>query len=746
MTRSVELDRSSQMIMEEEEADLKEYMGIISRYKWLILSITVVLTAIAAYIAYTTPPVYRSTAILLIDSQKKRIVSIEEVYDVPVVNEEYFETQNQILQSRGLALRVIEQLNLADHPAFDPAAHESRFSFDPRRWLPEGLFSEEAQAAAEVAVVSDGERGRLNEVLGMYYDGLDVSPVPDSQLIQISFDSTDPVLAAEVPNALAEAYIERHIQSRTDITEDAVGWITERLDELRVQVKESEKALQDYRDQEKLVDVGGVDSIAARELNEITTELVDARRDLSEARTLLNQINSLKGQPIVAFGSIPAVLADTGVRAAKENQVRAQSAVSELSGRYGPMHPKMIAAQTELDEANQNLTAQIRNVISSVGMQYEVASDRVEELSQALAATKQDVAGINRKQATLVGLEREVANNRELYDLFMTRLKEADITSDMQSANARLVDEAAVPSDPVHPKKALIMLVTFFLGLTGSTFLAFITEALDNTLKYSADVEKKLRMPVLGVLPKVPGQLIGGKRRSIRYYSGHNESIFAENVRTIRTNTLLTSIGEKKKLIVVTSSIQGEGKSTVSVNLALSLGQMGKALLIDADMRNPVVAGAFNLKRRNAIGLSNYISGAHPLENCIHRFREDCLDVMPAGAVPTNPLELLSSERFASFINKVKHEYDYVVVDSAPVIPVSDAVILGGFANDILYVVKANDTPYQLAQEGVKRLQQQVSGAAIGMVLNQVSFSQAPGRYGAYLSDYYRTYGYRKAT
>ena len=738
MTRPVPLEQTSHLIVEGDEADLKDYLGILSRYKWLILGLTALLTAAAAYIVYTMQPIYRSTATLLIDSQKKRIVSIEEVYEVPTVNEEYFETQNQILQSRGLAMRVIEDLDLASHPEFDPAADEPRFSFDPREWLPVDFVSGEAHAA--------GGGDRQNELLEIYFDRLDVSPVADSQLIRISFDSGDPELAASVPNALAKAYIERHLESKTDITQEAVGWITERLEELRANVKASEQALQDYRDQEKLVDVGGVDSIAANEIDEITRNLIDARRELAEAKALLNQINSLKGRPIAAYGSIPAVLADPGVHKAKEYQAAAQSAVSELSGRYGPKHPKMLSAQTELDEANQILSTQIRNVISSVGMQYEVASARVEELGNALATTKQEVAGINRKQATLDALEREVENNRELYDIFMTRLSEAKITSDMQSAIARVVDSATVPSEPVHPQKSLILLVTFFLGLTGSTFLAFVTEALDNTVKFSADVEQKLRMPVLGVLPKVPGQLIGGKLRSIRYYSGHNESVFAENVRTIRTNTLLTSIGEKKKLIVVTSSIQGEGKSTVSVNLALSLGQMGKTLLIDGDMRNPVIASAFSLTRRNAIGLSNYISGAHPLENCIHHFPEDGIHVMPAGAIPSNPLEMLSSDRFAAFLNRMKKEYDYVVIDSAPIIPVSDAVILGGHADDIVYVVKANDTPCQLAQEGIKRLHQQVDGPSIGVVLNQVAFSQSPGRYGAYLSDYYRTYGYKRRT
>jgi capsular exopolysaccharide synthesis family protein len=481
------------------------------------------------------------------------------------------------------------------------------------------------------------------------------------------------------------------------------------------------------------------------ELDNITGNLVDARHRLAEATTLLNQINELRGAPISEYGSIPAVLSDPGVRSARETQARAQARVSELAERYGPMHPTMVSAKSELDEANRTLTEQVRDVISSVRRQYEVSRAKVDELTAALASTKQDVSNINSKQANLHALEREVENNRQLYDIFVTRLKEANVTSDMQSANARVIDSATVSSVPVKPKKALIILATFFLGLTGSTFLSFLTEALDNTLKFSADVEQKLHLQVLGLLPKLPGKLIGGKLRSIRYYTGHNEGIFAENIRTVRTNILLNNYDEKKKMIVITSSIQGEGKSTLAVNLALSLAYLGKTLLIDADMRHPIVAKIFKLKHRQAIGLSDFIADGLPANKCIQDLHDEGLFVMPAGTPPPNPQELLSSDRFRQAIPLLRNSFDYIVIDSAPIIPVSDAVILSGYVDEVIYVVKANDTPYHLAQEGIKLLNQ-VEAPITGVVLNQVSLSNNVGPYGYYLADYYRTSGYLNQT
>ena len=713
------LDNQQQIVIEDgDEIDLRQYLHVLSKYKWSILGLAFVITLLTTLVVFSIEPTFRATATVLIETQEQKVVSIEEVYGLPGANDEYFETQNQILQSRELAERVIDKLNISQHAEFDPAVEKSGFSLAPRKWIPESWRGEEKPPTTHEL---------RNQIVGQFSEQLSVNPVRNSQLITISFDAHDAELSAAVPNALAQAYIESNLESRLAMTQQAAGWITERLDGLRIKVEESERALQEFRDREKLVDVKGVDSLAAKELDEITAGLVEVRRNLTEAEELYRQVRALEGQPVSVFASIPSVLEDKNVQQAKEVEAEARRRVSELGKRYGPKHPKMIAAVAEMGTASANLNREISNVVNSVEKRYRIAQAKERELNRALNASKGEMAQINRKEHSLRALEREVQTNRQLYDMFLTRFKETNAAGDLQPDNARLVDPAVVPTRPAEPKKLLIVLIALFLGLSGGTVLAFLIEALDNTLKESVDVEHKLQLPVLGIIP-ILSELKNNEVTGLNYYSDHKETGFSENIRTIRTSVLLTGIDEKKKSILVTSSVPNEGKSVVAVNLALALSQMGKTLLIDADMRRPSVAKIFSMQKDMA-GLSHFIAGSAAMEKCVHFFEKDDLHVMPAGVIPPNPLELLSSEKFKKAIEALKGAFDYVVIDSAPTIAVSDSLVMSNYVRSVIYVVKADDTPYQLAADGIKRLRQ-VDAPIIGAVLNQVAPSRKPGRYG----------------
>lgn len=722
--------------VDQEEADLRSYMSVVSKHKWLILKVALFVSAAAAVVVFFMNPVYRSTATLLIEAEEREIVPFQGYSGQARLSEEYLETQNQILQSRKLAEQVITELDLVQHPEFGAEDTSPGFLETLINWVA-GNEPPTAQAAKD-------------RVVNAFFDKLSIRPVPNSQLIRISFDTGDPTLAAQVPNALSRAYIQNGIQSNLLDTQEAADWIEDRLDGLRANMEASEIALQEYRDREDLLDVGGVDSIAAREMQEITGKLVEARRNRAEAGALLEQVNRGDLSP----DSFPAVLEDQGVRAAREAKTEAEILVSELRDRYGPMHPEMVQAQSQLETAEENLSNQIYNVLLSVERRYEVADARVSQLTRDLEEVKGKIGEINRKQSTLTALEREVENNRQLYDTFVVRLKETTATDNMQPPIARLADPATEPSIPVAPKKGMIISLAFLMSSTVMCFVAFLVESLDNTMKLSTDVEKRLHLPVLGVIPKLPGGLFQRKLRSINYYASNKDSAFSENIRTIRTNVLFPEIRQLPdmsqpqelnrpgKVILVTSSIREEGKSTVSTNLAWSLAQMEKVLLIDADTRNPVASRSFKLKYAKVPGLSNYLAEEETLENCIHKFDEGYLQVMPSGTPLPDSLELLSSDRFHHMIATLRKQFGYIVIDSPPVIPVSDSVVLSRYADEVLYIVKADDTPYQLAQEGIKRLKQ-VNAPLAGAVLNQVSISNRPERYGGYRhADYYSISGY----
>jgi succinoglycan biosynthesis transport protein ExoP len=671
---------------------------------------------------------------LLIESQQENVVSIEEVYGLQGGNDEHIQTQNQILQSRELAERVINELGLAKHPEFDPTVEKPGLKLDPRSWIPKSWTSDSDKPVSEQAI--------QNAIVETFFSNLTVSLIRNSQLITVSFDANDPALAEKVPNSLANAYIESDLESRLGMTEKAAVWITERLDNLRVNLEASDKALQAFLEKENLVDVQGIDSLTSMELDEITREMTEVRRTRTEAEELFRQSKALQGQPSTAYESIPAVLNDQNVQSAKQLQAEANRKVSELSKRYGPKHPKMIAAVNELDTANTHVSTQVMNVVASVENQYQLAMAKERELNRSLEQTKGTMSDLNRQENNLRALERDVQSNRQLYDMFLTRYKETNVVGDLQTASARVVDKATLPTEPFKPKKSLILLISIFISMTAGIILAFLKESLDNTMSDTAVVENRLHMPVLVILPVMQGWLKKNKH-PIKDYTHEVQPGFSENVRTIRTGLLLSSLDEQKKIILVTSSVPGEGKSLMSVNMALSLAQMGKVLLIDADMRRPSIAGIFGIEK-GGDGLSQFIASSASLEESVHRHDDMNLYVMPAGIIPPNPLELLSSNRFKQGLKVLIDKFDHIVIDSAPTIAVADATVISQHVNSLIYMVKADETPYQLAQEGIKRLKH-VNAPFTGVVLNQVKPPNKPGKYGYYGGDYYKYYGYSDA-
>lgn len=716
-----------------DDIDLRQYLSVITRNKWSILTLSLIITVIAALYVYSLAPVFRATSTILLDPQRQNIVSIEEVYGVPNLYYEYYQTQLEIIRSRELLGRVVDRLELTPNDLVK-GNREPRISFDWRSYLPD--FSSDEPVVQKTRLSKEETRESL---VGRLSGMVDVNLVNDSHLVRISFDTHNPELAARLANTLAEVYIESGLEARVESTRQASSWITEHLEDLKAKVDESSQALQDFIAQQSLVDAQGVDSIAVKKLDELSTELVEARNKLSGAEEVYRQVNSLKGQPVEAFESVPAVLKDPLVHQANAAKGVAEQKVSELSDRYGPKHPKMISARAELETARKNLHANIQNVIESINKEYNLAKANAEHITREMRTAEREISQINRKSNELDILRQELESNRQLYEMFLNRFKETNITDDLKTTNARIVDRAQVPGGAYKPNTQRFITISFLAALIISIMLVFLIESLDNTLNSSTDVENKLFLPVLGILPKLN---FWARRdiKAMRYYSDKTHSNFSENIRTIRTSVLLSDLDKEKKIILVTSSVPEEGKSLLAVNLSLSLGQMKKTLLIDADMRKPSVEQAFDMKK-NEFGLTHFIAGTHELKECLHYQEEENLHIMPAGQVPSNPLELLSSSRFEKTARGLLQYYDYIVFDSAPAIPVSDPVVLSRIADVTLYVVKADSTPYQTARTGLKRLRS-VNANVLGVVLNHVVPAKRPRRYGYGDSDYYTYYGY----
>jgi capsular exopolysaccharide synthesis family protein len=712
--------------LQEDEIDLTRYWRILMQRKWAILGLAFTLSLVATLVVFSMKPVYNASTTILIESEQAKAVSIEEVYGVNTGAKEYFLTQFEILKSRDLALQVVNQLDLRNHPEFNPAEDTDSFiNIDLKSWLPSGPSQTEDPDFIEAK--------KMAAILNQFVGQLTITPVRNTQLVKVGFESNSPKLAALVANTVARVYIKNHIDAKLDATHQATTWLAERIEGLKGKLGASEQRLQTYRDQEGLVDISGVKTLNEKELNELTTRFVEVRRERSRAENIYQQIGSLKNKTPEELMSVPAVLQHQHIHKLQEQESAAKSDMANLARRYGPKHPKMIAANSRLDTTISELKKQAVSIVAGIRKEYQIALSNEQDLEEQLSISKKEVGAINQKEFKLRELEREAQTNRKLYDLFFTRTQETNESSGFQSAHARVVDKAIARVKPIKPKKGLIIIIAFILSGMLGVVIAILLDALDSTLKSPLDVQERLHHPLLGILPL----LYKKDGNPITAYKRNPQSSFSEAIRTIRTAMMLSGIDNPHKITVVTSTSPGEGKSTVSLNLSRSLAQMEKVLLIDADMRRTTLGTSFNLPKGSP-GLSELVAGTSPLERCIYKHKKDGFDLIPAGVIPSNPLELISSKTFKEIVLSLSAQYDRIIIDSAPVQAVSDSLILSTMADSIIYTIRANSTPHRAVSAGIARFTHS-NLPLTGLVLNRVDTEQLE-KYSYGNGEYYNGY------
>jgi succinoglycan biosynthesis transport protein ExoP len=708
----------------EEGIDLLRYWNIFLQRKWPIIGLAVILSLITALVIFAQKPTYLASTTILIESDKAKTVSIQEIYGANTQARGYIATQIEILKSRDLALKVIKQLDLENHAEYNPDGESSSADkFSLTDWLPTGPKEEDNPALARAT--------KKAQIVNRFIAQLTISEVRNTQLIIISFESNSAKLSAEIVNSLARVYINSHLEAKLDATREAATWLGERIEGLKTKLDISEQKLQAYRDQEGLVDISGVKTLNEQELNELTSRYVEARRERSKAENIYQQVGNLKNKTADELMSEPAVLQHEFIRQILEKESIIKSDIANLSKRYGPKHPKMIALQSQIENIDGELRRQMLNVVDGIKKEYEIALRNEKDLSAQLGISKKEVSVINRKEFRLRELQREVETNRELYDLFFTRTQETNELNGFQTAHARVIDKAEPPLSPVKGKARFAIIISFILGGMIGTAIAFLLDAMDSTLKGPSDVQNRLRQPLLGILP-----ILKDKDGSpVSVYKNKPQSSFSEAVKTIRTGMVLSGIDNPHKITIVTSTCPGEGKSTVSLNLTQSLAQMESVLLIDADMRRPTVATSFNLPQGSP-GLSNLVAGTSPIEQCI--YKQDGFDIIPAGVIPSNPLELISSKAFKHLLLSLSEKYDRIIIDSAPVQAVSDSLILSTMADSIIYTIRASHTSHRAVSTGIARFTHS-NLPLTGLVLNMVDTDMLE-KYSYGDSGYYNGY------
>ena len=714
---------------------LAAWWRTVLKHKWGIAGLAVALALLSALVAYSLEPVYRARTTLLVDTGQQRLSPVAD--DVTggwmsyLSRQNFLQTQILLIRSRALATTVAERLDLWTEPGLDPrreAPRRARLQLDLRHWLPWPAPAEQPEITAEAA---------RSAVVARVQAGVDAELLPDSDIIEIRWTGDDPDLAARIANAYADSYIELGLETRLEQARRAASWLTDRLGGLREKLKASEHALQQYRDSHGLLAAEGTPDLTDQELAGLSGQLIDARADYDRLAALVVQARGIESVQGAGLAAHPTVAGNAVIQALKAEEVAAEREVQELAKRYGNQHPRMVAAREDLRTVRAKLRAEVGNVVAALTKERDIAAGRVKQLEQALAEAKSTARKSDRQAFQLRALERDVQANRQLYDLFLTRFKETDLGTDLESTDARVIDAARPPAVPIKPHKTRIVLVTVLLGGMLGIGIAFLLEHLDNTLKTGEDIEERLGLTMLGSLPLLRGR--SRRRAPERMLLERPNSEFAEAVRTIRTGLVLSGVDDPHRRVLITSTVPEEGKTTLAIGLALALASLERVLLIDADMRRASLGTRLGLDK-DARGLSDLVAGEAAQADCIVHLEEAGLDLLPAGAIPPNPLELLSSRRFAETLAAVAADYDRVIIDAAPAQAVSDPLVLSQHCDAVIYVVRADATPLPLVEIAVKRLRQ-VSAPLIGAVLNQFDHVRS-ARYGHYQYGRYRRYSY----
>ncbi|WLG48267.1 polysaccharide biosynthesis tyrosine autokinase [Pseudomonas sp. FP1742] len=720
---------------EKDTIDLLKYWRVIWRAHWKIAWLMLLGCALALATLSFIPPQYIGSTTLLIKEKTPPLLAFQQITDSSSGTVDYLQTQLALLQSRDLAERAVKKLNLTTNPVTDPRQQPQSW-FTPRKWLASLDLDQWLPALGFLIPVQvmPSEADIFNQVTQNLMQHTNVKFVGKSQLINIEVELPDPALAAATANAIAQGFIDSQFDNSLKSSQTNTSWMNSRLIELRNNLRSAENKLQAYREEQGLVDVDGVATISANELEMTGNRMIDARRNLAEAESQYRQVQALSNGNLSNLSSVPAVLSNPLVQKFQAQQAKAQAKVEELSGRYGPKHPTLVAALAELRMATDSLRLQVRQVVAGIEHEYQLSRANENSLRKSFNSNKAQIQEISRKEFQLREFQREVDSSRALYETFITRLKETAATSDMDSTKARIVDPAIVPLEPSKPHKTLIMVIVAIVAALIGMALALMSETLNKTFKTDEAVESTLNIPLLSVVPLITKR---SRRQLARLFDDNEHPRFCETIRNLRTWLMLHSGEKPAQVVLVASTMADEGKSTIANNLAYSLALLERVLLIDADMRRSSLSLNFDFPV-DSPGLANVLAGTARLEDCIRTVGN--LDMLPAGKLSPAPLDLLSSPRLAPLLDALKSRYQRIIIDSPPAQMVSDALLLAKHSDAVIYVIKAESTPVSQVQKCLAMLQQS-HAPVFGVVLNQVDLRKARKR-GYSHSDTFQNYDY----
>ena len=756
------------------EVDPREYLRILRRQKWVILATVIVVMALAFAIVSSLTPRYTADVWVQINPRQTQIFDFEAVLSGLPADTESIQTEILIIKSRKIARRTVARLQLHRDPAFNPALQPMSLSPTWRHaaaaWLGSLAAEKEGNELAREEGVQDEPRGIITElilqlsdalrppnknmlseekqverendrVIDMFLQKVTVVPEQRSRIVRISFESENRETAAAAANTLADFYIVEQLEAKYEATKRASDWLSTRVEQLRAEVRTKEKAVEEFRANSGLLQGGENTTLTSEQVSEVNAQHMMELARLAEAEARLQQANKLLTSPDGIESAI-AVLESPLIRDLRKEESQNVRQIADLSGEYGERHPTMVSARTELRDIRAKIKVEIARIVQGLRNEVEVARARASTHARSLEGVKREIAKLNQSEVQLRALEREATAARTILESLLQRAKETVSQETFQQADANIVSSAAVPRTPTFPKKGRIFLLGFAVAVMLGIFLAFMIDQLDLGFRSMEQVERLMGMTPLGLIPAASMLTTLGKTPH-DYVLENPGSAFSEAIRSLYTNILLSDVVQQPKVLLVTSGLPSEGKTVVALSLTRLLSIAGrKVIVVDCDLRKPAVHKALGIQP--GPGLSDYLAGAAIIDEIVHEDKKSGAHVLQAGTHKQKSPEQLDSGRMQKLLKALRLKYDVVILDSPPILAVSDPLFIARLADSTIFVVRWARTRRAAASLALKQIlaaQANVAGVLLTMVDVKSHARYGYGDSGSYygkLGRYYR--------
>jgi len=722
-------------LLPSQESVLREYFRILIKRRVAVLSCLIGIFGVVAIATLRSTRIYDATGSIAVNRTDPTMMmtmgssngSGGEFYDTGDVD-----TEVRVLQSDLLALDVIKQLSLETRPEFGGSGA-----------APDSSLQETTDALQP-------DSARTSSLIDTFKANLNVSVVPNTRVIEIHYRSPDPQTAAKVVNTLMSSYVEQNFKTKFEATMQISDWLSKQLVDLQIKVETSEEKLVKYQKDHDILGIDEKQNIITSKLDDLNHGLTQAEAVRIQKESLYNLVRSVDADKDVnaalqTLGSISAIGFSPLLERLKGEHADLSVQIAQFNTQFGPSYPRVAQLNSQLKEVDAQIQSEVKKVLDRVRGDYQAAQQSESLLRDALEKQKQEANKLNESAIEYSMLKRDVETNRTLYEGLLEKLKEAGVSAGLHSNYFRIVDTARAPQAPAEPKIPRNLGLALALGLTSGIGLAFAMEGLDNTVRTPEQAQALSGLPSLGMIPlglsgntEQPGVrsrfALGGSREVVELVTqARPQSQMAESYRALRTSLLLTSLGAPPKVILITSALPQEGKTTTSINTAIVLAQKGsRVLLIDADLRRPSVHKA--LLTGPKTGLSNVLTGSATLEQAVVQSTlVPTLYVLAAGTPPPNPAELLASANMLKILDELRGQYDHIVVDTPPTLSVTDAVVMSTRADSVVLVIRSGQTTKQ-ALRRARDILMRVNARVCGVLLNAADLKSA---------DYYYYYEYR---